>query len=95
MYTHHSTQVLWNGRIPHWFNVSNGVKQGGVLSPILLLCIDGLLISLCRAGGLGCHIGHYVCRCSRTAYASHRSQSPNKISLTWVKYDVTGDLKST
>jgi len=25
---------------------------------------------------------------------SHRSQSPNKIWLTWIKYDVTGDFKS-
>ena len=52
------TRVLWNGVVSHWFNVSNGVKQGGVLSPILFcVYIDGLLISLCRAG-LGCYIGH-------------------------------------
>jgi len=57
MYTNHRTHVLWIGRVSHWFNVSNGVKQGGVLSPILFCAyIDGLLISLCRAG-LGCHIG--------------------------------------
>ena len=38
--------------------MSNGVKQGGVLSPVLFcVYIDGLLISLNRAG-LGCHIGH-------------------------------------
>jgi len=61
MYTHHRTHVLWNGSASHWFNVSNGVKQGGVLvSPILFyVYIDGLLISLCRAG-LGCHIGHML-----------------------------------
>jgi len=58
MYTHHRTHVLWNGRVSHWFNLSNGVKQGGVLSPILFcVYIDGLLISLCTAG-LDCHIGH-------------------------------------
>ena len=38
--------------------MSNGVKQGGVLSPVLFcVYIDGLLISLHRAG-LGWHIGH-------------------------------------
>jgi len=45
MYTNHRTHVLWIGRVSHWFNVSNGVKQGGVLSPILFCAyIDGLLI---------------------------------------------------
>jgi len=35
------------------------------------------------------------CRETAQRSVSHRSQSPNKIRLTWVKYDVTGDLKST
>ena len=58
MYTGHRTHVLWNSCESRWFNVCNGVKQGGVLSPVLFcVYIDGLLISLHRAG-LGCHIGH-------------------------------------
>ena len=60
MYTGHRTHVWWNSCESRWFDVCNGVKQGGVLtgSPVLFcVYIDGLLISLHRAG-LGCHIGH-------------------------------------
>ena len=35
----------------------NGVKQGGVLSPVLFgVYIDGLLATL-KDAGIGCHIG--------------------------------------
>ena len=40
------------------FNVSNGVKQGGVISPILFCCyIDQLFSQLLEHSGLGCHGG--------------------------------------
>ena len=40
------------------FHVSNGVKQGGVLSPILFcVYLDELLLRL-KCSGLGCHIGN-------------------------------------
>ena len=35
MYTGHVTCVLWNGIFSDRFSVYNGVKQGGVLSPVL------------------------------------------------------------
>ena len=42
-----------------YFTATNGVKQGGVLSPVLFcLYIDGLLKLLSKAGG-GCYIGRY------------------------------------
>ena len=43
------------------FSISNGVKQGGVISPVLFnLYLDSLLISL-KQSGLGCHInGTYM-----------------------------------
>ena len=35
MYTSQMLFVCWNGSHSQLFNVSNGVKQGGILSPIL------------------------------------------------------------
>ena len=40
-----------------FFTVMNGVKQGGVLSPVLFaVYADGLLLRL-RESGIGCHMG--------------------------------------
>ena len=41
-----------------YFKVSNGVRQGGVLSPVLFsVYLDGLLQKL-AASGVGCHWGN-------------------------------------
>ena len=37
--------------------MSNGVKQGGILSPILVTIYLGLLLHELKDSGLGCHIG--------------------------------------
>ena len=47
MYTVHEVRVEWNGHYSRWFNIQNGVKQGGVLSTVLFcIYIDGLLSAL-------------------------------------------------
>jgi len=57
MYTRQVTRVSWNGVFSRPFTVSNGVKQGGVLSPILFcIYIDSLLKSL-AVSGVDCFIG--------------------------------------
>ena len=57
MYTRQVTRVSWNGEFSPPFTVSDGVKQGGVLSPILLyIYIDSLLKSL-AVSLVGCFIG--------------------------------------
>ena len=57
MYTHSEMQVRWKDNLSILFALYNGVKQGGVLSPILFtLYINGLLERL-KSSGLGCHIG--------------------------------------
>ena len=49
--------VMWDNELSDCFNVSNGVKQGGVISPLLFSChIDNIFAQL-QHSGLGCHVG--------------------------------------
>ncbi len=61
MYTQQKLQVKWGSHISHQFAATNGVKQGGVLSPILFsVYMDGLFDRL-KDSGVGCHMGnHFV-----------------------------------
>ena len=57
MYTGNQVRVLWAGLASDYFAVRNGVKQGGVISPILFcIYIDDLLKRL-SLSGIGCYIG--------------------------------------
>ena len=58
LYTSQQAHVLWNGHFSQWFDIKNGVKQGGVLSPVLFcVYLDGLLCAL-KSDGYGCFVGH-------------------------------------
>ena len=58
MYTHQKLQVKWNNTKSDKFSVTNGVRQGGVLSPYLFsFYMDELLVKL-KENGVGCHIDH-------------------------------------
>ena len=59
MYISQELQVKWNDKISEKFDVANGVRQGGVLSPLLFsIYVDDLLIELSN-NDVGCHMGHY------------------------------------
>mgnify|MGYP006388191179 FL=1 len=59
MYMSHATRVSWNGIISNRISVRNGVKQGGIISPVLFcIYIDGLLNVLAKEK-IGCFIGHF------------------------------------
>ena len=61
MYTQQKLQVKWDNLLTQQFLVTNGVRQGGVLSPLFFsLYIDDLLEKL-KINGIGCHVGnHFV-----------------------------------
>ena len=57
MYTNQSLRVKWSNTLSDLFSVMNGVKQSGVLSPILFaVYMDGLLERL-QQTGVVCHMG--------------------------------------
>ena len=58
MYTAQQARVSWNSHFSPWFDIMNGVKQGGVLSPVLFcVYMDDLLTSR-KCAGYGCYVGH-------------------------------------
>ena len=60
-YTSQMICVKWGNKISDHYSVRNGVKQGGVLSPVLfIMYIDELLVRLSKSK-LGCHIGNSFC----------------------------------
>ena len=60
MYVSHVTYVDWNGVHSSVFSVINGVKQGGIISPILFcIYIDDLLSGSANLG-VGCYIGNGI-----------------------------------
>jgi hypothetical protein len=58
MYTCQSLVVSWQGVRSNSFDCKNGVKQGGVLSPVLFCVYIEILLVLLDQCGVGCHIGH-------------------------------------
>ena len=57
MYIRQKLKIRWDGEFSECFGVSNGVKQGGVISPVLFcVYIDELLVKL-ENSGVGCYMG--------------------------------------
>ena len=50
--------VKWVSTISDVFTVSNGVKQGGVISPILFNAYMDCLLHRLRVSGFGCYVGN-------------------------------------
>lgn len=58
MYMQQRVRTSFNEAHSKCFSVSNGVRQGGVISPILFTLYTDTLLRKLEANGLGCHIGH-------------------------------------
>ena len=57
MYTNQECSVRWGSEHSDYFNVSNRLKQGGLVSPILFSCYIDKLFSQLENSGIGCHVG--------------------------------------
>ena len=56
IYEEQQMRIRWNNSVSVYFTISNGVKQGGVLSPVLFsIYLDQLLVEL-RHLGMGCYM---------------------------------------
>ena len=57
MYSNHLCYAKWGDAASDNFGISNDVKQGGVIPPLLFsLYIDELFL-LFKESGMGCHVG--------------------------------------
>ena len=57
-YSRQQMKAKWNNCLSTTFHVTNGVKQGGVLSPLLFIVyFDELITRLKKNSGIGCNIG--------------------------------------
>ena len=60
-YCNQMMMVRWNGSLSSKFDVTNGVKQGGVLSPLLFSVYLNDLLCQLRNQNIGCHMNsHFV-----------------------------------
>ena len=63
MYINQTVRVKFNNTLSDYFCVTNGVKQGGVISPTLFTCyIDDMLKRL-ESSKIGCHCGSQYVGC--------------------------------
>jgi hypothetical protein len=80
MYTKQSLKVRWGTITSDQFNVTNGVKQGGVLSPTLFSVYMDDLFGRLMKRGVGCRMGNYFVGC--LAYADDLTLlAPSKKAL--------------
>ena len=86
MYTSQKLRVKWGHTVSNYFTVRNGVKQGGVLSPLLFAIYTDSLLTRLEESGVGCHMGgHFT---GALAYSDNiRLLSPSMSGLrTLIKF---------
>ena len=52
--------IKWDSTTSNFFNLSNGVQQGGILPPYLFTAYIDDLSNMLNSAGIGCHI-HNCC----------------------------------
>jgi hypothetical protein len=59
MYQRQSMRTMWNGKYSRLFGTSNGIRQGGVVSPVLFCVYMDALLKRLEDEGYGCWIGNH------------------------------------
>ena len=62
MYTSQTLRVKWGHTVSNYFTVRNGVKQGGVLSPLLFAIYTDSILKRLEESGVWCHMGGHFTR---------------------------------
>ena len=63
MYSKQCINIKWNECYSKTFSASNGVRQGGIISPVLFNPYMDKLITQLKREDIGCHIGHKFVGC--------------------------------
>ena len=95
-YTHQKMCIRWGNAISPSFTVSNGVKQGGIISPILFnVYMDGLSVLL-NSSNIGGQIGYtflnHLCYADDLCLISLSSAGMQKLLNLCSKYAVDHSL---
>ena len=80
MYAKTTASVRVNGRFTDTFPIELGVRQGGVLSPLLFLVFINDLLDRLKAEGIGVHIPGLV---ADNPFSAARSQAMRLSGLLW------------
>ena len=70
------TCVKWNGYVSHFFNLTAGVRQGGVLSPLFFAIFIDQLVDRVKTVNAGCYISIVCCSIFLYACLLYTSPSP-------------------
>ena len=89
-YVRQVSRVSWGNQLSQYFELSNGVKQSGVHSPILFnIYIDKLLLEL-NGSGYGCHIKNIfvgaLCYEDDVTLLSTSVRGLNAMIIVYVRY---------
>ena len=60
-YCHQQFCIRWGTTFSQFFNVTNGVRQGGIMSPILFNVYMNDLSVYLNDSIYGCKLNHYIC----------------------------------
>ena len=81
MHIGQAVTVRWGNTTTGSFQVRNGVKQGGIISPVLFTLYADMLLEALRKCGQGCHIGRTFT--GAVAYADDIAlMAPTRTALT-------------